>query len=579
MDLNKPIEIVHDVFWVGAVIPEDQFQCHVYLIKNGDESILIDPGSRITYDITKKKIEQVVKLKDIKYLICHHQDPDIVGCIDQLIEDSGKKEKYIVTHWRAWALLKHCNWDVKLYEVEENGWKLKAGDRLLKFIFTPYMHFPGAICTYDTETKVLFSSDIFGGFTPEFELFAKSAEDYFEKLKPFHEHYMPSNSILRNGLSNIEKYDIELIAPQHGSIIKKEFIKPIIERMKNLECGLFGKFTNTRDVIKLSKLNDVLEEIIQIIAYQERFYKVIGKFMDSLRQFYNIDSIKAFVTNIDETEILELNSEKTAITSIKDDNKLKQMIEASSYIKNGAIFFKPSQLHTIFGVEDPSYTFPIKAKDGRFYGVCFIVFNPDDFNVYMDLEILSKFEIPISMAILAERKEYCTSNRIIQLHEEAVRDPLTGLFNRRYMNLLAEMEFKKTKRYSHPLSVLMIDIDHFKNINDKYGHKVGDLVLKHVAQEIKNHIRSSDIPIRYGGEEFVIILPNTTKDSAFTLAERIRNHIEATPILVDGAEIRCTVSIGISSMDDCPETFEELVNNSDKKMYLAKQSGRNRTVA
>ncbi|AEA33262.1 MBL fold metallo-hydrolase [Hippea maritima] len=408
MNLNEPVEIAEGIFWVGAVIPQDQFQCHVYLIRNGDESILIDPGSRITYDITKKKIEQLVKLKDIKYLICHHQDPDIIGCIDQLIKDTGKAERYIITHWRAWALLKHCDWDAKLYEVEENGWKLKAGDRLLKFIFTPYMHFPGAICTYDTETKVLFSSDIFGGFTPEFELFAKNSEDYFEKLKPFHEHYMPSNSILRNGLSNIEKFDIELIAPQHGSIIKKEFIKPIIEKMKKLECGLFGKFTNTRDVIKLSKLNDVLEEIIQIIAYQERFYKIIDKFLDNLRQFYNIDSIKAFVMDIEETGILELSSKKTAIASLKDENKLKQMIEASSYIKNGAIFFKPSQLHTIFGIEDPSYTFPIKDKDGRFYGVCFIIFNPDDFNVYKDLEILSKFEIPISMAILTERKEYCT---------------------------------------------------------------------------------------------------------------------------------------------------------------------------
>lgn len=578
MNLDKPIEIAENVFWVGAVIPEDQFQCHVYLIRNGDESILIDPGSRITYDITKKKIEQIVKLKDIKYLICHHQDPDIIGCMDQLIKDTGKSEKYVVTHWRTWALLKHCDWDVKLYEVEEKGWKLKAGDRLLKFIFTPYMHFPGAFCSYDVATKSLFSSDIFGGFTPTFELFAKSAEDYFEKLKPFHEHYIPSNAILVNGLSKIEKYDIEIIAPQHGSIIKRDDIKPLIEKMKNLKCGLFEKFTNTRDVLKLSKLNDLLEEIIKIIAYQERFYKVIDKFMCSLKQFYNIDSIKAFVISSDETSILELDSEKTSIIFMKDYNKLRQMVEASSYIKNGALFFKPSKLHTMFGIEEPSYTFPVKDRNERFYGICFIVFNPDDFNIYVDLEILSKFEIPISMAILAERKEYCTNNRIIQLHEEAVKDPLTGLFNRRYMNLLAEMEFKKTKRYSHPLSVLMIDIDHFKSINDKYGHKVGDLVLKHVAQEIRNHIRSSDIPIRYGGEEFVIVLPNTTRERAYTLAERIRKHIDATPILVDGNEINCKVSIGISSMEDNPETFGELVNNSDKRMYLAKQSGRNRTV-
>ena len=131
MDIKEPVELAEDVYWVGANIPDDQFQCHVYLIKNGEESIIIDPGSRITYDITKRKIEQLIDLKDIKYIVCHHQDPDIVGCVDQLLSDMGNdRERFLITHWRAWALLKHCNWDVKLYEIEKNGWRLKTGDRL-----------------------------------------------------------------------------------------------------------------------------------------------------------------------------------------------------------------------------------------------------------------------------------------------------------------------------------------------------------------------------------------------------------------------------------------------------------------
>ena len=579
ININEPVKLAEDVYWVGAYIPEDQFQCHVYLIKNGEESIIIDPGSRITYEITKRKIEQLIDLKDIKYIVCHHQDPDIVGCVDQLLSDIGNdRERFLITHWRAWALLKHCNWDIKLYEVEKNGWRLKTGNRLLRFIFTPYLHFPGAFCTYDCKTKTLFSSDIFGGFTPEFELFAKSAENYFEKLKPFHEHYMPNNAFLTHSLDNIENYELNLIAPQHGSIIKKEFIKPIIEKMRPLRCGLFERFTNTRDVIKLSKLNDILENIIKIIAYQEKFYMVIDKFLYNLRQFYKVDSVRAYVMDVEEVKILEFNSDNTTVNIIKDDNKLKQMIDASCYIKNGGMFFKPSQLHTIFGVHEPSYTFPIKDQNGKYYGVCFVIFNPDEFDVYVDLEVLSKFEVPISMAVLSERKEFCTRNKILRLHEESVRDPLTGLFNRRYMNILAELEFRKSKRYSQPLSVLMIDIDHFKKINDKYGHKVGDKVLKMVAQQIKNLIRGADIPIRYGGEEFVVILPNTTKENAFKLAERLRKTVENNPIEIDGLKIRCTLSIGISSMDDNPQTFEELVNIADKRMYAAKQSGRNRTL-
>ena len=154
MDYSKPVEIAEDVFWVGSIIPNDPFQCHVYLIRNGTESILIDPGSLVTFPVVFEKITSLLPLRNIKYIIMHHQDPDITSSYSILESLMPQSEKYIITHWRTEMLLKHYNWKSKFFLVDQHDWKLKAGDRVLKFIFTPYAHFPGAICTYDKKTKI-----------------------------------------------------------------------------------------------------------------------------------------------------------------------------------------------------------------------------------------------------------------------------------------------------------------------------------------------------------------------------------------------------------------------------------------
>jgi len=107
VDLSKPIEIAEDIFWIGYVVPNDPFQCHVYLVRNGEESVLIDPGSMITFPVVLEKLFQVTPLRNIKYIILHHQDPDIVGCYSTLESIFPKGERFIVTHWRTETLLKH----------------------------------------------------------------------------------------------------------------------------------------------------------------------------------------------------------------------------------------------------------------------------------------------------------------------------------------------------------------------------------------------------------------------------------------------------------------------------------------
>ena len=156
----------------------------------------------------------------------HHQDPDIVGCFSTLEKIMPKRERYIVTHWRAEMLLKHYMWKTPFYLVDQNDWKLKAGDVELEFIFTPYAHFPGAFVTKEKKSEIIFSSDLFGGLTEEFSLYAKDVDSYFEAAKPFHKHYMPSREVLHHALNQVQKNNPSMIAPQHGSIIKKEFINP-----------------------------------------------------------------------------------------------------------------------------------------------------------------------------------------------------------------------------------------------------------------------------------------------------------------------------------------------------------------
>lgn len=169
-----------------------------------------------------------------------------------------------------------------------------------------------------------------------------------------------------------------------------------------------------------------------------------------------------------------------------------------------------------------------------------------------------------------------------QLHAEvermAVTDGLTSIFNhRRFQERLAE-EFQRIARYPEPLSLLIADIDHFKKINDTYGHPVGDLILKRIAKILVRLTRSMDIVARYGGEEFVVALFKTESQQALRLAERIRKTVEATEFEIQGQILHVTLSIGVATCPEDTRTREELIQFADQALYHAKHTGRNRVA-
>jgi diguanylate cyclase (GGDEF)-like protein/PAS domain S-box-containing protein len=164
-----------------------------------------------------------------------------------------------------------------------------------------------------------------------------------------------------------------------------------------------------------------------------------------------------------------------------------------------------------------------------------------------------------------------------RLGHMATHDPLTGLYNRGELDRLLLEEVQRSARYSHPLSVLMIDVDHFKGINDTYGHQVGDEVLRNLAQMLTSFLRAMDHAGRYGGEEFLITLPETTATEAQVVAERIRKGIaDSSVALSSGLDISFTVSIGVATHPDHGVDEDSVLSAADEALYRAKNSGRNR---
>ena len=165
------------------------------------------------------------------------------------------------------------------------------------------------------------------------------------------------------------------------------------------------------------------------------------------------------------------------------------------------------------------------------------------------------------------------------LFQAATVDALTGLYNKKYFVDVLSKDFSYSRRNKAPLSLLMMDIDFFKKINDTYGHPAGDYVLKTVGQFLAKQIRMENIACRFGGEEFSIILRNVGADLAFSIAERIRMGIEKEKLEFKGKNIPVTISIGIATLDsENFDTFEDLIQAADENLYEAKDGGRNRTI-
>lgn len=188
-----------------------------------------------------------------------------------------------------------------------------------------------------------------------------------------------------------------------------------------------------------------------------------------------------------------------------------------------------------------------------------------------DLPILSIFAKQIGMTLERARL-------FEEVQSLAFTDPLTGLQNRRSLFELGKIEFSRATRLKRPFSCMMLDLDHFKRVNDQYGHQTGDHVLQDFASRCKRSIRDIDLVGRYGGEELIVLLPETNRELAVQVAERLRASIAKSPVRVGDAEIHLTVSIGVATKDENTTDLEALIARADQAMYIAKHKGRDQVA-
>lgn len=250
-----------------------------------------------------------------------------------------------------------------------------------------------------------------------------------------------------------------------------------------------------------------------------------------------------------------------------DETWFRRKVQSVYVLKNSAFttweqrpyLFRFDNYRPITGKAEFMYqnsTFiPIQGLDGSTESICVIIY-----------DVTEQAVNNIELEKANETLEYISRT-----------DGLTGLLNRKTWEELLEKEFERESRYHENCSLIIFDIDHFKKVNDNYGHPAGDEVIRQTADIVKQSIRKTDIAGRYGGEEYVILLPHTSIDSAYVLAERIRKKIAAKPAVYEGDVISYTVSLGLASFHESLKTPTNWIDFADKALYDSKQAGRNNT--
>jgi len=208
------------------------------------------------------------------------------------------------------------------------------------------------------------------------------------------------------------------------------------------------------------------------------------------------------------------------------------------------------------------------------------------YDQYMDYWLIAKVML-VALLLVAflvyHNRKLSRMNKQLEelqnkLQEQANRDPMTNLYNRRYFHEVTTNILEIAKRENKPFSLIMVDIDNFKNINDKYGHAVGDEVIKQLSSLLSKNVRSSDIVSRFGGEEFVILLPNTDLIGAENIAAKIRESVEKFQLYIDNKTIHFTISLGVSCFLPSDDSIEDVLKRTDQALYKAKRNGKNQTV-
>jgi diguanylate cyclase (GGDEF)-like protein/PAS domain S-box-containing protein len=349
------------------------------------------------------------------------------------------------------------------------------------------------------------------------------------------------------------------------------------EQAAGLIALAYEKFDAMEEATRRADTSEILRKASMAVTEKLELEQAVMHILEQLNQVIPYDSASVQLLEGNELEIIgghgweDLNDVIGMRFPVPSDNPNTRVIETKQpfYLPDAwdfsENFRKPPHNHirSWLGV-------PLIAQ-GRIIGLLAIDSSePNDFDE-ADIRVASEFANQVAI-VLENARLFSISQT------QAIIDALTNVYNRRGLYQLGEFEFERARRIQRPFSILMFDIDHFKQVNDTHGHVVGDQVLRHLAARCRQNSRAMDIIGRYGGEEFVILLPETNLESARQTATRLRRTIIRTPFITAMGSLPITVSMGVAEATE-RDTFNALVEKADKALYRAKQTGRDRIVS
>jgi diguanylate cyclase (GGDEF)-like protein len=546
-----------------------EIQAYAYLLldKKRSKGILFDLGPYTKRHKTIENVRKIIDPKGINYVVLSHPDIDVIGFINELIEIN--KDITIVTTEINLPLLKTFIQRLPKINIIKEECEYNLNDIRLLFVPTPNVHTPGSFIVYCYDNKCIFSFDLFSGFYRGGSLFAEDRE-YLVEVEKFINAYFQDRFEVSRILDRLLKLDIEWICPHHGKIIGKDLIEDVFRLYystyykistdnPNLE---FVKITSSiiRDLSKSTGIN-------YYPSYDEKrlsFVSIIKKNISELTG--NSLDIVIYAKTTNNVIIIEESHIK-----VEEINNYKDIITFNTLLK----FRILEEKITIFGkeLEPRVLSIPIIKQTGE---IIVVVLH----NLQKDIEtdkiaIVESIIKDLEYILTSKVKELACIKEREDLVEMATRCKLTRLYNRNFFETDAKKEFLKANRYNYPLSLIMLDIDDFKKINDIYGHIIGDIVLKELSKTIVENIRKVDIPVRYGGDEIIILLPYTPKSRAVKIAERIKKNLAKHPIETPDGPIKINISVGITEYKR-GESVEETLKRVDNALYTSKRQGKNK---
>jgi diguanylate cyclase (GGDEF)-like protein len=330
-------------------------------------------------------------------------------------------------------------------------------------------------------------------------------------------------------------------------------------------------------------------EMVEILVEAARYKKAIEEDMGKLEVYNRLARVLTEKFDITHFSIYEVASSKNRIVPIMVDNELGgscRWCDQQITIDANTCRVKRTG-HAANAVEFPEICtmFRGDVEEGKHTHICLPITQSGSVGCVVQLVLPANMGqyanclIPFIVVYLRETAPVIEAKRLMDnLKESSLRDAMTGLYNRRFLEEYVTTLVATSQRRKSPFSVLMLDLDYFKQVNDTYGHEAGDKVLKALSEIITKSVRTSDMVVRYGGEEFLVILMDACADNAIKVAENIRSKVEETKISLPGTMLQKTISIGVSEFPLDADTFWQVVKYADVALYAAKTQGRNRVL-